>query len=254
MENFLFSQTHPITKEDQMSKHVLFAATIFLLCLGSVSSVQAQKKKQGTSVKKEVKFLDDITIQATNDQNDASDPKATFSKTTLFKEEKKTVTPVVTSQSTIENASALQLKYALLLNVEVEQAVNLNLFKLLDEWMGTHYRLGGTTKDGIDCSAFTQTLFASLYNVTLPRTAREQYDFAKRISRTELKEGDLVFFNTIGGVSHVGMYLQNNKFVHASTGGVTISDLYDEYWSRKFIGVGRVEQPQTQSTASNLKP
>jgi lipoprotein Spr len=234
-----------------MSKHILFAATIFLLCIGSVSSVQAQKKRQGTSAKKEVKFLDDITIQP--DQNDAGDPKAVFSKTTLFKEEKP-MTPVVPSQSTIENAGTIQLKYALLLDVEVEQAINLNLFKLLDEWMGTRYRLGGTSKDGIDCSAFMQTLFLSLYGITLPRTAREQYDFSRKISRTELKEGDLVFFNTIGGVSHVGMYLQNNKFVHASTGGVTISDLYDEYWSRKFIGVGRVDPSQTQVTASTIKP
>ena len=234
-----------------MGKHILFAATIFLLCIGSVSSVQAQKKKQGASATKEVKFLDDITIQP--DQNDAGDPKAVFSKTTLFKDEKP-VTPVVASQSTIENAGTLQLKYALLLDVEVEQAINLNLFKLLDEWMGTRYRLGGTSKDGIDCSAFMQTLFLGLYGITLPRTAREQYDFSKKVSRTELKEGDLVFFNTIGGVSHVGMYLQNNKFVHASTGGVTISDLYDEYWSRKFIGVGRVDQPQTQITASTIKP
>jgi lipoprotein Spr len=234
-----------------MSKHILFAATIFLLCIGSVSSVQAQKKRQGTSAKKEVKFLDDISIQP--DQNDAGDPKAVFSKTTLFKEEKP-MTPVVPSQSTIENAGTIQLKYALLLDVEVEQAINLNLFKLLDEWMGTRYRLGGTSKDGIDCSAFMQTLFLSLYGITLPRTAREQYDFSRKISRTELKEGDLVFFNTIGGVSHVGMYLQNNKFVHASTGGVTISDLYDEYWSRKFIGVGRVDPSQTQVTASTIKP
>jgi lipoprotein Spr len=232
-----------------MSKHILFAATIFLLCISSVSSVQAQKKKQGTSAKKEVKFLDDISIQP--DQNDTGDPKAVFSKATLFKEEK----PVTTiTASPIENAGTIQLKYALLLDVEVEQAINLNLFKLLDEWMGTRYRLGGTSKEGIDCSAFMQTLFLSLYGITLPRTAREQYDFSRKISRTELKEGDLVFFNTIGGVSHVGMYLQNNKFVHASTGGVTISDLYDEYWSRKFIGVGRVDPSQTQVTASTIKP
>lgn len=234
-----------------MNRPILFAATILLLSLGAVSSVQAQKKKH--SANKEVKFLDDISVQASTDQNDASDPKSAFSKTTLFKEDKP-VTPIVASQSTIENASVLQLKYALLLDVEVEQAINLNLFKLLDEWMGTKYRLGGTTRDGIDCSAFMQTLFLGLYGVTLPRTAREQYDFSKKISRTELKEGDLVFFNTIGGVSHVGMYLQNNKFVHASTGGVTISDLYDEYWSRKFIGVGRVEPLQTQLTASTIKP
>jgi cell wall-associated NlpC family hydrolase len=118
--------------------------------------------------------------------------------------------------------------------------------------MGTRYRLGGGDKNGIDCSALMQILFTSLYGITLPRTAREQYDFSRKISRTELKEGDLVFFNTIGGVSHVGMYLQNNKFVHASTSGVTVSDLYDEYWMKKFIGVGRVEQDQT--TALVTKP
>lgn len=234
-----------------MSKHVLFIATILFLSLGAISPVQAQKKKQGTSVKKDVKFLDEITIQASSDQNNASDPKAVFSQS-LFKEDKKVVAnPIETS--TIENAGSLQLKYALLLDIEVEQIMNLNLFKVLDEWMGTRYRLGGATKDGIDCSALMQILFTSLYGISIPRTAREQYDFSRKISRTELKEGDLVFFNTIGGVSHVGMYLQNNKFIHASTSGVTISDLYDEYWMKKFIGVGRVDQNQT-ATALVSKP
>ncbi|MGZ3852789.1 MAG: C40 family peptidase [Flavisolibacter sp.] len=232
-----------------MSKHILFAATILLLCVGAVVPAQAQKKKQGTSVKKEVKFLDDISIQtSTNDSN--SDPKAAFSQS-LFKEDKKVI-PGLSAESTIENADNLQLKYALLLDINVEQAIDVNVFKVLDEWMGTRYRLGGSTKDGIDCSAFTQILFNSLYGISLPRTAREQFDFSQRISRAELKQGDLVFFNTIGGVSHVGMYLQNNKFVHASTGGVTISDLYDDYWIRKFVGVGRVNQDQI--TASTVKP
>ena len=63
----------------------------------------------------------------------------------------------------------------------------------------------------------------------------------KKISRTHLRTGDLIFFNTRGGVSHVGVYLQNNKFIHASTSsGVMISDLYDSYWLRRFIGVGRM--------------
>jgi len=215
-----------------------------------MSSVQAQKKKQGTSVNKEVKFLNDITIQPSANPG-TSDPKAIFSQS-IFKEEKKTITPEVAVASNIESVNSLQLKYALLLDVEVEQAMNVNLFKTIDEWMGTRYRLGGTTKDGIDCSALMQILFSGVYGIALPRTAREQYDFSSKISRTELKEGDLVFFNTIGGVSHVGMYLQNNKFIHASTSGVTISDLYDEYWMKKFIGVGRVEQEQIVASTGKL--
>jgi lipoprotein Spr len=77
-----------------------------------------------------------------------------------------------------------------------------------------------------------------------------QYDISRRISRTELKEGDLLFFNTTGGVSHVGMYLTNNKFVHASSSnGVTISDMFDPYYASRLISVGRImdenEEPQT---------
>jgi cell wall-associated NlpC family hydrolase len=233
-----------------MSRHILFAATILLFLSFGASSSFAQKKKQGNSVsaKKDVKFLEDITVDVPV-QN--SDPKSVFPQT-LFASEKKNA-PVVSNDISIENANGLQLKYALLLDVEVEQALNLNLFKVLDEWLGTRYRLGGSTKEGIDCSALMQIFFTSLYGLSIPRTAREQFDFSRKISRTELKEGDLVFFNTIGGVSHVGMYLQNNKFIHASTGGVTISDLYEEYWMKRFIGVGRVEQ-QKQVTASAIKP
>lgn len=237
-----------------MSKHILFAATIItLLSLGAVSPVQAQKTKKGTiqSAKKDVQFLDEITVGIDPVQT-KSDPKAAFPET-LISEKKTTNNNNIIPAVSIETAGHLQLKYALLLDVEVEQASNLNLFMTLDEWIGTRYRLGGSGKDGIDCSALMQILFTGLYGITLPRTAREQYQFSKKISRTGLKEGDLVFFNTVGGVSHVGMYLQNNKFIHASSGGVTISDLYEEYWMKRFIGVGRVDQ-LPQSTVSPLKP
>ena len=74
---------------------------------------------------------------------------------------------------------------------------------------------------------------------------------SRRISRTDLKEGDLLFFNTTGGISHVGIYLQNNKFVHASASqGVTVSDMFDPYYLRRFIGAGRVDEKQ-QGFSSN---
>jgi lipoprotein Spr len=101
--------------------------------------------------------------------------------------------------------------------------------------------MGGSTKEGIDCSAFVNTLMLSVYAINLPRTSKEQYEAAVKINDDELSEGDLVFFNTKGGISHVGIYLANNKFVHASTsGGVMISDLNEAYWKARYKGAGRV--------------
>ncbi|OJW00496.1 MAG: hypothetical protein BGO52_04855 [Sphingobacteriales bacterium 44-61] len=152
---------------------------------------------------------------------------------------------MLNSSAAVEKASAIQLKYAVLLDTEVETLENDPLLSHVDEWYGTRYRLGGTTKKGIDCSAFVQAVYLSAFALSLPRTAREQYKASRIISSTELKEGDLVFFNTRGGVSHVGIYLQNNKFIHASTSqGVTVSDMFDSYYMRRFIGAGRIEKTE----------
>lgn len=145
----------------------------------------------------------------------------------------------------IENCSPLQFKYAQLMDTEVEAIANTKLYEAIDEWWGTRYRYGGTTKKGIDCSAFTGTLYSQAFNTTLPRTARDQYAQCDKISRDALQEGDLVFFNTRGGVSHVGLYLGNGYFAHSSTkSGVTISSLDEDYYNRKYIGGGRILQQQ----------
>ncbi len=143
----------------------------------------------------------------------------------------------------IENFSPLQFKYAMLMDVEAETVTNTPLFNFIDDWYGTHYRMGGTTKKGIDCSAFSGTLLSSVYSLSVPRTAREQYNICEHIKKEDLMAGDLVFFNTTGGVSHVGVYLDNNHFVHScSSQGVMISSLDDSYFSKRFIGGGRVNQ------------
>ena len=145
------------------------------------------------------------------------------------------------SGSIIEKLLGLQFKYAMMLNVDVESLKNLSLFGFIDNWFGTHYRMGGCTKQGIDCSALTSSLLLAVYGFAVPRTAREQYKATHHIKKEKLKEGDLVFFNTHGGVSHVGLYLANNYFVHSSARqGVTISSLDDSYYARKFICGGRV--------------
>ncbi len=144
--------------------------------------------------------------------------------------------------SVIEKFTNIQFKYAMMLDVEVESLKNLALLGFIDNWFGIRYRMGGTTKKGIDCSALTSSLLMAVYGCSVPRTARQQYQATTHIKKDNLKEGDLVFFNTRGGVSHVGLYLDNDYFVHASSSdGVTISNLNDEYYSKRFICGGRVE-------------
>jgi lipoprotein Spr len=143
----------------------------------------------------------------------------------------------------VEYASQLSFHYALLLDVEVEKIKNDKLFEYITQWWAVPYRIGGTGMNGIDCSGFVKGIIQNTYQIELPRTSREQADFSTSISRDELTEGDLVFFNTGGGISHVGMYLNNNKFVHASTSsGVIISDLNETYWKKRFVKAGRISK------------
>jgi lipoprotein Spr len=145
--------------------------------------------------------------------------------------------------SDIEKLNWLQLKYSIKMDVAVEEIKNIPLLQKIDEWWGTPYCLGGNSKNCVDCSYFTLDVMKNVYNVNLKRTAAEQYEQSNKIEWTELKEGDLIFFKTEGRrhISHVGIYLTNNKFAHASTSqGVTIGDLTDPYWQRRLYSLGRV--------------
>ncbi len=141
----------------------------------------------------------------------------------------------------IEYIPPVVFRYAVLLNIEVEKLTNKKLIEYVHQWWAVPYRIGGNSKEGIDCSAFVQGLTNEAFGISLPRTSREQADFCKEISKQDLKEGDLVFFASGRSISHVGMYISNNKFVHASTSmGVVISDLDEAYWSRRFVKAGRL--------------
>ncbi len=118
------------------------------------------------------------------------------------------------------------------------------LFDFIHSWWGTKYRYGGTTKKGIDCSAFTLKLFSDVYDVKLPRTASEQYRATKRIKKQDLKNGDLVFFRTrYKSTWHVGVYLTDGWFVHSkSRVGVSIDNLTNPQYSKMYYGSGRYGQ------------
>eukprot|EP01107_Rhizomastix_libera_P004731 TRINITY_DN17810_c0_g1_i1.p1 TRINITY_DN17810_c0_g1~~TRINITY_DN17810_c0_g1_i1.p1 ORF type:complete len:286 (+),score=-12.43 TRINITY_DN17810_c0_g1_i1:164-1021(+) len=110
-------------------------------------------------------------------------------------------------------------------------------------WLGTPYRFGGMTNRAIDCSAWTQRVYAESAKLLLPRTAREQFEVGKLIKRKGLEFGDLVFFHTYSMrfPSHVGIYLGDNLFAHASSRfGVTVSSLESTYYNNRFIGGKRI--------------
>ena len=109
------------------------------------------------------------------------------------------------------------------------------------QYIGVPYVWGGSTPSGFDCSGYVQYVFR-LHGINLPRTSKEQYTVGSWISKANLKPGDLVYFNTDGsGVSHLGIYIGNNQFIHSSTSkGVTITSLDNSYWAARYYGARRV--------------
>ena len=127
------------------------------------------------------------------------------------------------------------------LGIEREPGDNEELYNAIQQWMGTPYRYGGTDKNGVDCSAFVGHIYREVYGVDLHRVSNDIQQDVTLISKSELREGDIVFFtNSKGRVSHVGIYLKNGLFAHSSTSrGVIISRLDDSHWRNHFYKGGR---------------
>jgi lipoprotein Spr len=158
-----------------------------------------------------------------------------------------TVAPAKTKSPSYDAALSLPNKYANLLGVAPTSLTNVELLAQMEKWFGTQYCFGGSTDSCIDCSSFTQVILRDVYNVKIPRNSQQQFDASTKIETENLKEGDLVFFNTVSAsmiITHVGVYVCNNKFVHASTSkGVTINDLSEKYFAKAFRGAGRFINP-----------
>ncbi len=133
-------------------------------------------------------------------------------------------------------------RYSNLLGIELSQVRNPKLYDNISEWMGTPYKYAGNSKKGIDCSGLVCRLIRDSYDLDLDGTSAELHRRSMSIKRNELREGDLVFFKIRKGrISHVGIYLGENKFAHASLKlGVIVSDLNDPYYSKHFYSAGRL--------------
>lgn len=116
------------------------------------------------------------------------------------------------------------------------------LYRFITDWTGVRYRLGGLDKNGVDCSGFAYLLERDIYGVQLPRRSRDQAQVVKDKNIAQLKEGDLIFFSFGGNeVDHVGVYLNDNFFVHASTTrGVIVDDLRLPAYQKAFVKAGPV--------------
>ncbi|MFT3911624.1 MAG: NlpC/P60 family protein [Ferruginibacter sp.] len=214
-------------------KNLFFTSALFSIFLGTSASAVAQKTSHAA---RPVKFIEGIEIK-----------RDVYSQTSAVNNTKTSNKPaIVNTNPAIEKSLPVQFKYAQLLNRNVESVNNISLYKFIEDWWETRYQYGGSNKSGIDCSGFSGQLFSNVYTTSIPRTAREQYSACEKMEREKLAEGDLVFFNTSGGVSHVGVYLGEGYFVHASiTSGVTINNLDDDYYGARFLGGGRISKVST---------
>ena len=129
------------------------------------------------------------------------------------------------------------------LGLKCDAGDNAHLYEVVNSWLGVPYRFGGTDRSGIDCSAFVGTVVKEVYGKTLHRTANDMLQDVSLIARTQLHEGDLLFFtNSKGKVSHVGIYLKEGLFAHSSTSnGVSVSSVESNYWSKHFYRGGRLK-------------
>ena len=120
-----------------------------------------------------------------------------------------------------------------------------DLERFVQDWLNVPYHYGGMSKSGVDCSGFSTITMRRVYGLQIPRTASQQYTQGKTVRMHALLPGDLVFFKNVRGrgVDHVGIYLGNNRFAHATEStGVTISELYDSYYQERLAGACRYRE------------
>jgi lipoprotein Spr len=157
---------------------------------------------------------------------------------------------IFSCRSTKDNSSSnqnkhkeLKEKYAKILGVKESEVINTKLYLFIDEWYGVPYKYAGKDKTGIDCSGLTCQLYKSVYSRNLQPPATKIIELCETVKESNLKEGDLVFYKIESNkITHVGVYLQNKKFLHASSKkGVMISSMDEPYFKKYFYKGGRLK-------------
>lgn len=144
------------------------------------------------------------------------------------------------------------------LGIRSERSDNHRLLESCASYLGTPYKYGGNTREGLDCSGLTSNVYSEVYGIPLHRRSIDQFEKdVPSISTTHLRQGDLVFFttNSKGTCSHVGIYLKDGRFIHASTKrGVVVDELSDSYYAPRFLGGGSSPKIRTRDAETGLIP
>lgn len=128
-------------------------------------------------------------------------------------------------------------------NQPVNSQVLSRLQSVVDSYLGTPYRFGGVNRKGIDCSGFVSVVYQEVFKIQLPHSSREMYKYGRKIPLKDATAGDLVYFKNhrIGRIDHVGIYMGNGRFAHASSSyGVIYSDMNDVYYAKRIVAVKRI--------------
>jgi lipoprotein Spr/probable lipoprotein NlpC len=129
------------------------------------------------------------------------------------------------------------------LDIDLDGSENLELLAAIESWMGTPYRYGGCTRFGVDCSCLIKNLYEEVFDMDMVRTSRDMFDTLPAVDPEEIREGDILVFRARRGrrIGHVGLYLKDGKFVHASRRhGVTIGEMGSAYFRKRFVAARRV--------------
>ena len=180
----------------------------------------------------------------TNTMSSSKLPSKTTSKSGQSSFKQQNLTKPTETTTVSKSAHANNCKK---LGVSPSDSDNKKLYSECASWLGTPYKYGGTSKSGTDCSGMTYSIYKTVYGKTLTRQSGDMLtNNCSKINKSQLREGDLVFFRTDGKKSstpnHVGIYLKSNKFIHSSSSkGVVVSDLTQDYYVKNWISGGRVK-------------
>ncbi|MDF1611037.1 MAG: C40 family peptidase [Stygiobacter sp.] len=217
-------------------KEIFYTLCIFLLVVACTPSTSAQRysnKKQSQSTSQQTKSKKIISKKSINDsqlKDSIPDSLQEFDE-------------APPQESTIDRKQFIA-NYKNYINPDVPLGFREEILLQVIKFLDSPYKYGGNTEDGIDCSGFTRQIFLNALNIELPRSAREQFNVGEQIEKEDLSFGDLVFFNTQrrSNPGHVGIYIGDNQFIHASrTLGVTISSLDETYYKKRYVGARRID-------------